>query len=515
MGQRRAVAAVSVKPRCFKLEPRQESTSSTSPPPSSPDVSRNTSEITAIRLSKNWELPQRLKPGRKPKSRRADVLVGKNGSSKIKEALTSNHKDQADCGNKVIKDCPGKSGDEGNASGDENGVDSVEKRRKQNRDAQRAYRERRTTRIQVLEEKVEMLQNLVDDWQKKYKRLESEFSDTKENLHKSLALNNKLQKASPLLVDAQVQQQQQQQLKNRHENSISIVEMIENFKPMDAVNLKKRKAEETSHVSTIPVNQSLSEIDITNNYQYASNRQFRSRNSSLDGHINSPLSSCGSSNNAYMGNGSKKVRCGGKQETTKAVKCYGVETGITPPLSLGCCSCQKIGSESEELVTRCCLDREIDSEDKPITREDGSWVPGSCKQCRSDPHSKSFCQSLSNGRTSSSISSNSALSGDANEQRTDPDYSLVKLPEINSSKNAQTNSTSEIKKYLPISYTYQKIRQHMQKNKNDQEQLSKEDSSSVSMILENVATGLHVHGQKVELQSIKDALHKMDKNVLE
>lgn len=60
-----------------------------------------------------------------------------------------------------------------------------------------------------------------------------------------------------------------------------------------------------------------------------------------------------------------------------------------------------------------------------------------------------------------------------------------------------------------------KIRQHTQKNKSIQEQLNPEDSTSISSALENIASGLHVRGQKVELQSIKDALHKMDKNVLE
>lgn len=53
------------------------------------------------------------------------------------------------------------------------------------------------------------------------------------------------------------------------------------------------------------------------------------------------------------------------------------------------------------------------------------------------------------------------------------------------------------------------------KNKSIQEQLNPEDSTSISSALENIASGLHVRGQKVELQSIKDALHKMDKNVLE
>ncbi|CAI4036294.1 hypothetical protein SMKI_15G1330 [Saccharomyces mikatae IFO 1815] len=517
MGQRKSLVAVSVKPKCFKLEPRRESSSSTSLSPSSPNVHINTSGIPAIKLSKNWELPQRLKPGRKPKFKRADVSANNNPTSKVKKVSISNQKDQMttrEYGNEDIKDSLGKFDDEGNASGEENGVDSVEKRRRQNRDAQRAYRERRTTRIQVLEEKVEMLHNLVDDWQKKYKRLECEFSETKEKLHESLALNNELRKNLQLIVPTSFQQQSH----NLPDNSVSMMEMVENFKPMGAVNLKKRKAERallTSHMSAILTDQSLSEIDIANDYQYSNNRQFSSRNSSLDDPINSPISSCSSSHNAYVGSGNKKSKCCGNKDHMKLAICCNQKNSITSPLVPGCCSSKKIESDGNKLISKCCEDKEKidDSENKPITKEDGSWIPGSCKQCRSDPQSRSFCQSLSNGRSSGSFSSNSGLSTDLDEQQTDVRYSSIKLPEISSSRSAQSNLASDTKKYLPISCTYQKIREHMQKNKSVQEQVNTE--GSVSSVLANIASGLNVRGQKVELQSIKDALHKMDKNVLE
>ncbi|CAI6763016.1 BFH_HP2_G0048270.mRNA.1.CDS.1 [Saccharomyces cerevisiae] len=200
----------------------------------------------------------------------------------------------------------------------------------------------------------------------------------------------------------------------------------------------------------------------------------------------------------------------------KPVTCCNQKNNIMPSLVPVCCSEKKIESDAKKSISKCCGDKEIyDSENRPITKEDGSWIPGSCKQCRSDPHSRNFCQSLSNKCSSSSFSSNSALSPDLNEQQTDVNYNSIKLPEICSCKNAQMNAASDTKRYLPISYTYQKIRQHMQKNKSIQEQLNPEDSTSISSALENIASGLHVRGQKVELQSIKDALHKMDKNVLE
>ncbi|CAI4052779.1 hypothetical protein SUVZ_15G1250 [Saccharomyces uvarum] len=518
MSQRRAVVAVSVKPKCFKLEPRHGSTSSSSPPPSSPD--ENASEMPSIKLSKNWELPQRLKPGRKPKYKRAEALANKKPPSKLKKAPTCNKKGQmitADCEHEHMKD----DGDnEANmiASGDENGVDNVEKRRKQNRNAQRAYRERRTTRIQVLEDKVEKLQNLVDTWHKKYKLLEFEFCDTEKKLHSSLALNNELQKTSPWFTNTQFQQPQSN-AQNLAENPASITEMIENFKPMGAVKLKKRKADEvplTSQMSMISTDQSLSEIEIGHEYQYASSKQSSSRNSSLDGHTTPPSSSCGSSNNAYRGNANKKIKCCEKEQIVEPIECCGQDNTIAPTLAPGCSAGKTIKLDGKMPVSDCCKDKEIDdSENKPITIEDGSWIPGSCKQCRSDPNSMNFCQSLSNRRSSSCCSASSSVPANANKQQTDMNYSLIKLPEIGNGKNAQSDVASNAKDYIPISCTYQKIRQHMQKNKSLQEPTNTDDPASVSLILENVASGLRVSGQKVELQSVKDALHKMDKHVLE
>ncbi|KOG99039.1 YAP7-like protein [Saccharomyces eubayanus] len=517
MSQRRTVVAVSVKPKCFKLEPRHGSSSSSSPPPSSPD--ENTSEMPSIKLSKNWELPQRLKPGRKPKYKRAEALANKKPSFKLKKAPTCNQKGQmitADCEHELTKDDGDK---EVNtiASGDENGVDNVEKRRKQNRDAQRAYRERRTTRIQVLEDKVEKLQNLVDTWHKKYKLLEFELRDTKKKLHSSLALNSELQRTSPWFTNTQFQQPQSN-AQNLAENPVSITEMIENFKPMGAVNLKKRKADEaplTSQISTISTDQSLSEIETVNEYQYPSSKQFSSRNSSLDGHTSPPSSLCSSSTNA-----NKKTKFCEKKQMVEPTECCGQDNTIAPTLAPGCFASKKIKLDGKRPVPTCCKDKERDkeiddSENKPITIEDGSWIPGSCKQCRSDPNSMNFCQSLSNRRSSSCCSASSSVPANANKQQTDMNYSLIKLPEIGNAKNTPSDVASNANDYIPISCTYQKIRQHMQKNKSLQEPINTDDPASVSLILENVASGLRVSGQKVELQSVKDALHKMDKHVLE
>lgn len=132
--------------------------------------------------------------------------------------------------------------------------------------------------------------------------------------------------------------------------------------------------------------QSLSEIDIANDYQYLSGRQFSSTNSSLDGHINSPLSSCSSSINACAGSGNKKIKCCRNKDAMKPVTCCNQKNNIMPSLVPVCCSEKKIESDAKKSISKCCGDKEIyDSENRPITKEDGSWIPGSCKQCRSDP----------------------------------------------------------------------------------------------------------------------------------
>ncbi|CCF57784.1 hypothetical protein KAFR_0D01380 [Kazachstania africana CBS 2517] len=65
-------------------------------------------------------------------------------------------------------------------------VDSTARRRKQNREAQRAYRERKANRIQSLENTVNMLRESVDSWQLKYNLLERDYNETKILLDHSL-----------------------------------------------------------------------------------------------------------------------------------------------------------------------------------------------------------------------------------------------------------------------------------------------------------------------------------------
>ncbi|CAL9729427.1 hypothetical protein MOUN0_G06524 [Monosporozyma unispora] len=56
-------------------------------------------------------------------------------------------------------------------------TDLLAKRRRQNREAQRAYRERKANRIQVLERSMGILQDMVTSWEKKYNDLKLQYDE--------------------------------------------------------------------------------------------------------------------------------------------------------------------------------------------------------------------------------------------------------------------------------------------------------------------------------------------------
>lgn len=88
-----------------------------------------------------------------------------------------------------------KGGDNGDSPGtasdgsSPDGVDytTASKKKKQNREAQRAYRERSKNRLQALEENVEALQGIVRAWQTKYNKLSKEYDSYKHESTKRIA----------------------------------------------------------------------------------------------------------------------------------------------------------------------------------------------------------------------------------------------------------------------------------------------------------------------------------------
>lgn len=206
--------------------------------------------------------------------------------------------------------------------------DEEERKKRQNRDAQRAYRERRTNRIQELEDTVETLQGLVKNWQKKFRALESELKDVKnDNTELKRRLVTTPQEEHIPLVDPLLR------------------DLIDNFKPMKAVTLKKRK--------------------------------LSPRKSTADCGFCSETTTCVCKE--IEDSGMETARC--TENTETCTKCSDIDQSCIKPRE----SQRPVETDTDFLA--------IDGEDQPNTM-DPNFVPGSCKRCQSDSQSRAFCQAV-------------------------------------------------------------------------------------------------------------------------
>lgn len=251
--------------------------------------------MSKVHISKSWKLPPRSKP------------VRKQQLNKQLESPTS---------------------------------DEEERKKRQNRDAQRAYRERRTNRIQELEDTVETLQGLVKNWQKRYRALEAEFQDVKKENTSLKRANEDYERENADLktnLDATAH--------GGYSLDPMLKDLIENFKPMKAVALKKRK--------------------IT-----------REKDSSGCGFC-SEGTTCVCQE--LEDDGIETARC--TENTESCTKCSDIEQSCIRPKKPKI----SVTANSDFLA--------LDMEDRPNTM-DPDFVPGSCKRCQSDPQSRAFCQAV-------------------------------------------------------------------------------------------------------------------------
>ena len=209
----------------------------------------NTS-TTSIHISKNWVLPERLKPGRKPVLRSgSEVSEVTSGTVGMREQLARSLLGTAPEPPAVISNSGFNDIKEGSNSNEEKMTgDSAARRRKQNRDAQRAYRERKANRIHVLEDTVNNLKNDVEIWKLKFDNLFKEQQLTQDDLKETLKENINLSKQIKFLQNELSknknfinEQQKVLPLQSKIENN-SLNEMIQNFTPMKAIPLLKRSS---------------------------------------------------------------------------------------------------------------------------------------------------------------------------------------------------------------------------------------------------------------------------------
>lgn len=199
---------------------------------------------TSIHISKNWVLPERLKPGRKPVLRSGSDTSGTTaaGSTVMRHQLARSLLGTAPEPEVAVSNIGFNDIKEDLNEEKPTGGDSTARRRKQNRDAQRAYRERKANRIHVLEDTVNNLKNDVEMWKLKFDSLFKEQQTTQDELKETLEENINLSRQINFLQNELSNKDYIiSPLQTKIENN-SLNEMIQNFTPMKAIPLLKRTA---------------------------------------------------------------------------------------------------------------------------------------------------------------------------------------------------------------------------------------------------------------------------------
>ncbi|CCE64451.1 hypothetical protein TPHA_0H02480 [Tetrapisispora phaffii CBS 4417] len=119
----------------------------------------------------------------------------------------------------------------------------LKRKRKLNREAQRAFRERKSLRMEQLKDTIERLQDSIDMWEKKFKKCQGELRRLrKENLNfkkEHIALKSSLEELKTIKTKEGFTGVLG--LPKTHDPLIG--DLINNFKPMDAISLKNKNKE--------------------------------------------------------------------------------------------------------------------------------------------------------------------------------------------------------------------------------------------------------------------------------
>ncbi|QLL34025.1 hypothetical protein HG536_0F03500 [Torulaspora globosa] len=371
--------------------------------------------MSKVYTSRSWNLPPRSKPGRRPTFRNGTV-----------SQTSTDQQSRAE-------------------GSEEESYDLEERKKRQNRDAQRAYRERRANRLLELEGVVETLQNLVKTWQRKYKAVESELNESKRRVAVVEEENASLQKKlGEILASAQSTNLV------RHEEADTMLldpllqGMIHNFKPMKAVALKKRKLSENARINARDSSDVPGGLDLT-----------PASASSVDCGFCSGDTACVCEELAN-GNSESNVSNRCTEDTATCTKCSNIEESCIKPqafkeaivqtavsrkrcisapqstgmpalfdkatvslqtsVSLGsaeslaadgghypnsrrtACGCKEKSPAGTKYVPMIAKDSDLkllglDHGEQPNTM-DPNFVPGSCTKCQRDPQRKAFCQAI-------------------------------------------------------------------------------------------------------------------------
>lgn len=510
--------------------------------------------MSKVHLSKNWKIPPRLKPGRRPDPR-----------SDVKNTL----------------------GNETEPNGKEsNGFEyaSQEKRKIQNRDAQRAYRERRANRIDELEGTVETLQNMVKSWRKKCKATQEELLQSNKIIY-NLRKENKqlkdnveqleLKTASKALTKTPRRVKKTsispaQSSDSNESNTCSndsmlflnpvLQNVIKNFKPMKAVTLKKRK------ISTLS-QPSLFEDSATTPVSYNRSSSL-SRSSEITVSPDGKCGFCSDSTTCVCkelekeaqevklkdgcnGNIATCFRCSSKVETLEKLKgnCdVSRESGVICPssplithskkkrLKLNDASCidKPPSVSSHKLVGHADESEEKKKDDDSLNIfeiSDRSRPNTLSSESSPDSRDNSLAVSIVRAaRDASGLIKNDEVTrtqigktcrglepGSCVQCRADPQSAIFRKTVCTRDKEqklngSQSNPVQRPSEVIPISDAYQRVRKYMKLKNMCEDQVG---PSTLPVSLHKVASDLRISDREVERRSVDDAIKELDKNAME
>jgi hypothetical protein len=433
-------------------------------------IKQDPKPITKISLSKEWVLPPRPKPGRKP-----------------------------------CEDIPSS------------------KRKAQNRAAQRAFRERRANRVSELEEQIMgmerdrsiqegVLNNTIKNLEKANRQLREE--------------NESLRRQNELLLSRSRSSSSKDVMKSERELSL---ESLFNLEPQAAVPLSRKRKMSASAISPTS---STGEIDFTSTFTVKKPRKMPVFKDVFMKPSPTPPPVPVSAETATKSSSSSEIRS--LSHTNPVTFNIPTADGSSIPFeSCGFCSedspcvCREIETEhqkqqqealkeirlkkqaqdaNKEEQRKVKLSAEIEQKEKELImeltknmkNEDLSQIikcngdPGTCLQCKTDPLSNQFCKTVAEKAESSkscvslpSITSMTALSSTRSSSLSSG-YVLPPLDSLNLKQQ-----------YIPCADAYKTISNHL-------------DVRHVGV--SNIANNLHTKGMFVEVGSVVSCLRELDRN---
>lgn len=342
--------------------------------------------MSKVYISKSWDLPPRSRPGRRPRA----VEAVKSRSSR----------------EQPVDDAEGS-------------YDLEERKKRQNRDAQRAYRERRANKMLELEGVVETLQELVKSWQKKFKDVELELSESRKRVAAVERENEDLQRRLRQVTGP---------ASRTGDSDVTLLDpllqgLIDNFKPMKAVTLKKRKLVDGSpqvRFEVTPVSPSPGDCGFCSGGTTCVCKELDS--AKVEERCTEDTSTCEKCSDIDAScirpraqTAVSRERCLSAPQSSGLSRLLS-DSGVAVQTSVSLGDAQNLAAETSLSSGFCCSacgykekkseepDLKLlglDQSEQPNTM-DPNFVPGSCSKCQKDPQKKAFCQAIFGPPVSSS-----------------------------------------------------------------------------------------------------------------